>query len=271
MQPWFYYMSSERTDRVIINLKVIAYVKPDERISMRNNSFSIQPPGWVQCMTRWQYGESRWANLDDIKNVVEDALRIMGSYLSMFKGQLHNTTGETGGGGAGQYPLPTPENCANYIADIVKELEGAMAGLTNLKVTYANDPLMRSHLDLLVQRMNDEIQTARRAISTPTSHTVSSSALPIPTRSRQTQRFTPSLTAAAAMSAPPNLTILDAGPFREKQSRVDTEKPVDGGGSGNGSSVGSSNGSNDDGGDLGENDATPPIKEIQKKYKNHKH
>lgn len=195
-------MSTDRTDLVIINLKVVAYVQPGERLTMRNNSFSIQQPGWTQMIHRWQYGETRWANLEDIKNVVEDAMRIMGLYMTMWKDQQ----GAAPGGAAGptatvpQYPLPTPESCANYINDMVKELQAAMVGLTNLRATYELDPLMVSHLDLLIQRMNDEVVKARRSTVTIT--------LPIPIPSRESRGSDPCVLNAPAFSAPATMVMV---------------------------------------------------------------
>ena len=156
-------MLPDRTDRVIINLKVIAYLKPDERITMRNNSFTIQQPGWGQCLQRWQYGETRWASLANIQNVVEDSLRIVGTYVTMFKVQINDV--EPDDVKEAQYPLPTPESCANYINDMCREIQNAMLGLENLKKTYELDSLMLSHLDLIIQKMRDDTGTAVRVLA----------------------------------------------------------------------------------------------------------
>lgn len=155
-------MLPDRTDRVIINLKVMGYVKPGERITMRNNSFSIQQAGWGQCLQRWQYGETRWASLANIQNVVEDALRIIGTYVTMFKVQMNEVEPNIQ---ASQYPLPTPESCANYINDMGREIQNAMVGLENLKITYEFDPLMLSHIDLIIQKMRDDTSNARRVLT----------------------------------------------------------------------------------------------------------
>ena len=155
-------MLPDRTDRVIINLKVLAYVKPGERIAMHNNSFSIQQAGWGQCLQRWQYGETRWTSLVNIQNVVEDALRIIGTYVTMFKLQMNDIEPDVT---QAQYPVPTPESCANYINDMGREIQNAMVGLQNLKMTYEFDQLMLSHLDLIIQKMKDDTASAQRVLT----------------------------------------------------------------------------------------------------------
>lgn len=78
----FYLMLSlDKTDRVIINLKVLSTLKEGERVCVRNGQFSVYSVGWGQCLTRWAYGENRWVNFDDVQGVFNEAIYLYPRHL----------------------------------------------------------------------------------------------------------------------------------------------------------------------------------------------
>jgi hypothetical protein len=153
-----YWMTSvDKTDRVIINLKVIATLKDGQRICMRNSSFSIQDAGWSQAFARWAYGETRWVNLDDIKAVVSDALRILGTYMTLVQ---HAYGGSPGHTEYATLPVPTPDASLGFVGALAKELQSARTGLLCLRGTYVDDSLMVANLDVLIERTSTEVDKA---------------------------------------------------------------------------------------------------------------
>ena len=149
------YMSSEHTDRVIVNLKVLAALKSGDRIYTRTSGFEIAEASWYNTFTRWAQGDSRWVNLEAVKTLMEDATRILSTYM------LYAWPGAPAAGDAPAYPVPTPEQSMGFVKTMVAEMEAAAHGLENLRVTYADDSRMAAHLDVTLQKIAHEVGRAR--------------------------------------------------------------------------------------------------------------
>lgn len=164
-----YWMSSlDKTDRIIINLKVISTLCDGQRLCVRNNMFSIYEPGWMQALTRWLYSEDRWANMEDIQVEVNDALRIMGTYMTLMQttyGVNAMATPPQQTVGQGALPVPPPETCASFVSTLAKELHSAVHGLQSLQRTYPDDKRMVATLAVLIERIQSEIEKAQRLMS----------------------------------------------------------------------------------------------------------
>lgn len=142
----FYLMLSlEKSDRVIINLKVLATLKEGERVCVRNGQFSLYSVGWTQSITRWMYKENRWMNFDDVQNVFNEAICILGTYMNM----------------AVEAGNKAPHAALTAVDNIAKELHHAIAGLTQLGKTYCDDPLMVATLTVLIERTQTELAKAK--------------------------------------------------------------------------------------------------------------
>lgn len=175
--------SIDTTDRVIINLKVISGVKEGQRICTRNNSFFIQEPGWMQSLSRWINQDTRWANLTDIKAVIDDSLRILGTYMTL----VHHAYGKSPPlNGYNSLPVPTLDASLNYIKTLSKEIESAITGLEKLKITYSNDTLMIANLDVLIEKSVTEIGKAKNMLQQNVENSSSSQVILI--RAHSTRR-----------------------------------------------------------------------------------
>lgn len=147
--------SADRTDRVIINLKVIGTLTEGQRLCVRNSMFSVYEPGWVQALYRWILSEDRWANMEDVQTEVNDALRIMAAYLALMQGER------------GSLPLPPVDTCASVVATLAKELTHAVHGLQSLQRTYPSDMRMVATLAVLIDRIQAEVEKAQKALAVP--------------------------------------------------------------------------------------------------------
>lgn len=155
--------SLDKTDRIIINLKVISTLSDGQRLCVRNNLFSIYEPGWMQALTRWLYSEDRWANMDDIQVEVNDALRIMGTYMTLMQTTYGVNAVPTGS--TPSLPVPPPETCASFVSTLAKELNNAVHGLQSLQRTYPDDKRMVATLSVLIERIQSEIEKAHRLVT----------------------------------------------------------------------------------------------------------
>lgn len=144
-------LSLDKTDRVIINLKVIGTLQHGQRVCVRNGQFSVYPDGWGQALTRWLYSENRWVNYEDVQTVVNEAICILNTYMNMLVGAADASAPYT----------HTPSSALASVATVTKEIAQASLGLQCLKQTYAADPLMVATLDVLIERADAEISKAR--------------------------------------------------------------------------------------------------------------
>lgn len=186
-----YWMQSlDKTDRVIINLKVIAMLQDGQRLCIRNNQFSVWEPGWTQALLRWGMGENRWVNVEEVQGVMHDALRLLGTYMNL----VNNCTAAVP-----SVPVPTPATSLNFVATLARDLEQATTGLQSLRRTYAGDPLMVATLDVLVERTTNEIAKAKEMLAAQQLVPV-----PVPVPMHQQHGFAralPSVPASASASA----------------------------------------------------------------------
>ena len=160
--------SLDKTDQVIINLKVISMLTEGQRLCWRNNNFSVYPAGWSQAVYRWMFGESRWVNMEEVKTVVNDAIRILGTYINMV--QHAYTPGVTD---RYTFAVPTPQTSLGFVHTMARELQTACTGLLALKATYAGDQLITATFELLIERTSLEIEKASEVIRTYARHSPS--------------------------------------------------------------------------------------------------
>lgn len=149
-------LSLDKTDRVIINLKVIGTLQHGQRLCVRNGQFSVYPDGWSQALTRWLYSENRWVNYEDVQTVVNEAICILNTYMNMIV-----VSTDPSAPYAHPLALHTPSSALASVATLTKEIAQAAHGLQCLKQTYAADPLMVATLDVLIERADAEMGKAR--------------------------------------------------------------------------------------------------------------
>lgn len=165
-------LSLEKTDRVIISLKVIATLQQGQRLCVRNNQFSVYYDGWGQAFSRWAYGENRWVNFEDVSNVMNEAFCILGTYTNLL---------------SAPHDAQAPLSCITSVHTLTKEIAQASTGLCNLKQTYATDPLMVATLDVLTERANAEVAKAQ-AVLTKCGPAPPPPASPVPVASKPTPK-----------------------------------------------------------------------------------
>lgn len=167
--------SLDKTDQIIINLKVLSMLHEGERLCIRNEQFSVYSAGWTQAVCRWMYGESRWADVDDIKSVVNDALRVLGTYMNMLQNSYATVPVVTFAFG-----VPPPETSIGFVRTLARELTAAVKGLENLKLTYSGDQLITATFDLMIERMTLEIGNSIKVVDAACASTTTTTTTPRP-------------------------------------------------------------------------------------------
>jgi hypothetical protein len=121
-------MRDELIDEVLTSLKIIGSIKEGQKVCVRNGLLTLEQRsnGFLPAIKRFIYGDNREITLRYIKNVVHNALSIL--------------------------------NAAKN-DEVLKHLNEAVVGLQRLEVTYVADVATVSAIQVLVTRVQREIQS----------------------------------------------------------------------------------------------------------------
>ena len=121
-------MRDELIDEVLTSLKIIGSIKEGQKVCVRNGLLTLEQRsnGFLPALKRFIYGDNREITLRYIKNVVHNALSIL--------------------------------NAAKN-DEVLKHLNEAVVGLQRLEVTYVADVATVSAIQVLVTRVQREIES----------------------------------------------------------------------------------------------------------------
>lgn len=121
-------------------LKVIAQIKENDKISVDNGTIRIDPPTHMQSFRRFLYGDNRDRSL----TLVQEVINCMISRI-----QHHNHTDED-----------HPSYHARLSKRGLEALIQATKGLKNLETTYADDARTISVIQQLLEDIEDFIESS---------------------------------------------------------------------------------------------------------------
>ena len=121
-------MRDELIDEVLTSLKIIGSIKEGQKVCVRNGLLTLEQRsnGFLPALKRFIYGDNREITLRYIKNVVHNALSILD---------------------------------ASKNDEVLKHLNEAVVGLQRLEVTYVADVATVSAIQVLVTRVQREIES----------------------------------------------------------------------------------------------------------------
>lgn len=120
--------TDEFVDNVLANLKVIGMLQKSNKLCIRKGQLAIDTDDHLQSVRRWYNKDSRDMVLMNIRNIINNAIKI--------SEQNHD-------GDLKQWTL-TRMN---------EEMRACEMGLQNLKTTYMGDAMMIASLDVLIDRL----------------------------------------------------------------------------------------------------------------------
>jgi hypothetical protein len=125
-------MRDELIDEVLTSLKIIGSIKEGQKVCVRNGLLTLEQRsnGFLPAIKRFIYGDNREITIRYIKNVVHNALSILN---------------------------------ASKNDDVLKHLNEAVVGLKRLEVTYVADVATVSSIQVLVRRVEKEIESRELA------------------------------------------------------------------------------------------------------------
>ena len=124
-------------DDILINLKLIGQLKEDEKLRIYNNSIDIDNR-YAQSIMRLLYGDSRDATVEFISGLV------MASKMQSHKllDQIDPSDSTTDN-----------KDLKHKLNNLTSDLTSCLNGLDKLKITYRNDHVFRSKIEVIADRI----------------------------------------------------------------------------------------------------------------------
>ena len=135
---------SDNFDYIIVNLKVFAHVRENQRISTTSKGyFEIEKEYIWQSLKRFLYGESREKLIRDINVLISKTIVQVRTLLTS---SLLTESGES-------IESENKRLLLNKISNLYRELERSLSGFENLKSTYANDKRTGAELEVIIDKI----------------------------------------------------------------------------------------------------------------------
>ena len=123
---------SLKVENAVLNLKMMAQIKPFDKLYIDNGLLKIDTPTLFQGIYRWYREYSRESTTKDLDIIIKSVIEITNNLL-----EKDNITSE--------------EN--TLCQQILIEINNASKGLSNLKITYKDDTFMSSKLDIIKEKL----------------------------------------------------------------------------------------------------------------------
>ena len=134
-------MSDPRgTDDLLTSLKVISRVQQHERLATSNEVVRVEKMdqtwySYLLPLRRWYNGESRESNIQSVGKIIDNAF----SQLRLYADKEKSTSEQL------------------FVMRLTTDLENTIKGLQNLRTTYNNDSVAQARIDLLVERVQTQL------------------------------------------------------------------------------------------------------------------
>lgn len=160
----------EYLDTLILTLKIIANIKEYDKVSIIEDKLSIDTPYMLQGIWRKWYGQGRTESIDYIKNVINDIFSFTDNLLTMNNKYNYtppkpiNINDSTGGHYYNNSNNGFKESNSCIFSTIMINLDEAIKGIQNLKITYLGDTTVSSELDLLISKIHNRIEQIKKIL-----------------------------------------------------------------------------------------------------------
>ncbi len=144
-------------DKLLLNLKIIGCVPPHGRIRRAQSGLiAIEEPSMYASIKRFLFKEGRRSTVDEINQIMNTASEKSQDLMTSKFMELEED----------RHPKFNDEYQKVYesIVLLEKDLQGAVTGIENLKMTYHNDPMVLSEMDMILSRAHLLIARLRQSI-----------------------------------------------------------------------------------------------------------
>lgn len=155
-------LSSSEIDRkvqeCITNLKILAKINIDNKLSSEENKFYIDEWSWTQPARRWWYESGRSETIKDLENFIE---KVFTTIDAIYNSECSNPPTDIKNSyyiNITQKPAVFKEENSNILLQFSTEITNAIGGLSNLKTTYKSDISTVSSLEIIIEKLNVRVK-----------------------------------------------------------------------------------------------------------------
>jgi len=142
-------------DQVFINLKIFSKIKKHDKLCFSGNSLEIDNR-YAAFFRRWFSSDDRSKSIDYINAIIKRVFAIVDETYSNEKAKESKTINNQSS--------PFKEENSNLLQRFSIELTNTMTGLDNLKKTYDDDSLIKSNLDLIMDKIKIRIDKINKLL-----------------------------------------------------------------------------------------------------------
>ena len=140
----------EYKNGIVLNLKIISQIKEKEKLTLKEECFSIDKNGFFQGVSRWFSNSNRIETLNNIEIIYKRAFNMTKEILKKIKSNEEETNLENS--------KDFEENPTQIFQRLSYDLRNSIKGLNNLKITYKNDVSIVTRIDILINNINNHIK-----------------------------------------------------------------------------------------------------------------
>jgi hypothetical protein len=141
-------------ENILTNLKILANIKPSDKLTNNGNLLIIDQPEYTQFIKRWWNNDSRTNTLDSIETLIDKTFVTIDK---IYNSEIQSTT-DINVHNNYYYKRTMPENYfktdnSQQLQILSNELSNAIKGLQNLKLTYNGDISICSKIDIIIDKI----------------------------------------------------------------------------------------------------------------------
>ena len=135
-------------EEVFLNLKILSYVKVNEKIKKSGNNIIIDNR-YFQSVIRWVTQDNREKTINTIEEIIKRGILLINNRIHII---IHSNS------------LIEQKNNIEVLERYMQHFQSSFTGLDSLKVTYQGDSTIQSKLDLLIDKIRYSIEKIKLLI-----------------------------------------------------------------------------------------------------------
>jgi hypothetical protein len=174
---------NEITDTILVNLKIISKIAPNNKLKLLNNTTTIEKEGIASWLLRWYNGDSREKTVNFIKTVIGDSINMTTDIMNST--YINNKNRRTA------YEETEFTKLLSTLSLIKVEMGNSKTGIVNLQKTYELDIQIISQLEVIMNKIDGHLGIIERKLREIQSiESISLPPSPIPTEPKESTRET---------------------------------------------------------------------------------
>jgi hypothetical protein len=147
---------NEITDNILVNLKIISKIAPNNKLKLIHNTTTIEKEGIANWLLRWYNGDSREKTVNFIKVVLADAINMTNDIMNST--YINNRNRRT------TYEETEYTKSLSTLFLIKNEMYNSKTGIVNLQKTYELDIQIISQLEVVMNKIDGHLGIIERKL-----------------------------------------------------------------------------------------------------------